>query len=98
MVYLVGFLIDVKGLLLPFAVDAVVLAPVVVVVVLTSRWWDPSARPLAPARRRAFLALAGLALLIQVVGVVAESGEAGDLANNAPGLLLLVVLFLNCLG
>ena len=38
------------------------------------------------------------ALLVQVIGVVLEAGYAGDLANNAPGLLLLVVLFLNCLG
>jgi hypothetical protein len=98
MVYLVGFLIDVRGFLVPFVVDALVLAPVVVIVVLTSRWWDPAARPLAPARRRVFLGLAGLALLIQIVGVVVESGDAGDLANNAPGLLLLAVLLLNCLG
>ncbi|MCI4320702.1 MAG: hypothetical protein L3K18_03650 [Thermoplasmata archaeon] len=98
MVYLVGFLIDVKGLLLPFAFDAVVLAPVVAIVVLTSRWWDPAARPLGPARRRLFLVLAGLALLLQILGVIAESGASGDLANNAPGLLLLAVLFLNCFG
>lgn len=98
MVYLVGFLLDVRGYWVPFTVDAVALVFVVLILVLTLRWWDPQAGPTPRPHVRVFLALAGLAFLTQVIGVLVELGDPGDLANNAPGLLLLGVLLLNCLS
>ncbi|HKV90118.1 MAG TPA: hypothetical protein VJQ43_02850 [Thermoplasmata archaeon] len=98
MVYLVGFLLDIRAHALPFAVDAVVLALVVAVMVLAYRWWDPRGTPVPRPRIRVFLALGGLALAVQIVGVVLEASDPGDLGNNAPAILLLAVLFLNCLS
>jgi hypothetical protein len=97
MVYLVGLLSDLRAYPVPFASELAVLVVVVVIVALTSRWWDPKFLPLPKPRARVFLALGGLAVLVQVVGVVVQSGYANDLAGNAPALLLVIVLFLNCL-
>jgi len=98
MVYLVGLLYDLRGYAVPFAVDALALVFVVVIVVLTSRWWEVGGRPVPKDRARVFLALAGLGLLVLIVGAVVESANPGDLTLNGPALLLLAVLFLNCLG
>lgn len=98
MVYLVGLVLALRGFVVPFVFGVAVLVVVVLIVLLTSRWWDPLARPLSKQRARTILALAGIAVLIQIVGIVAETGYSNDFTGNAPSLLLVVVLFFNCLS
>jgi hypothetical protein len=98
MVYLVGLVLALRGFVVPFVFGVAVLVVVVVIVLLTSRWWDPLARPLPRSRARTILALAGIAVLIQIVGIAAETGYSNDFTGNAPSLLLVVVLFFNCLS
>ena len=97
-VYLVGILVDIRGYESVLLAEVGVLVVVVVLFLLTLRWWEPTGKATTRTRARTFLALAGLALLVQVAGVVAESGYPNDLANNAAPLLLLAILLFNTLG
>jgi len=95
LVYLVGILVDLRTDNTVIATEAAVLAIIVVLFLLTVRWWEPTGKPTPKRRSRQFVLLAGLALLVQLVGVVAESADPNDLANNSAGLLLLAILFFN---
>lgn len=97
-VYFLGLLFDLRGYPVALAVEAVVLVLVGLVLLLTAIWWSPTGARAAPPRARVFLVLAILALLAQLVGVVVESANPNDLANNAASLLLLFVLLVNTLG
>ncbi|MCI4325953.1 MAG: hypothetical protein L3K00_08810 [Thermoplasmata archaeon] len=97
-VYLVGILVDLRAFETVVVVEFAVLLVITALLLLTLRWWDPSGNPPNRPRARVFLALAGLALLVQVLGVVAESSDPNDLGNNVAGLLLLGILFLNTIG
>jgi hypothetical protein len=97
-VYLVGILVDLRAFETVILVEFAVLVVVTALLLLTLRWWDPTGQSVSRPRARVFMALAGLALLVQVLGVVAESSDPNDLGNNVAGLLLLGILFLNTLG
>jgi hypothetical protein len=98
LVYLVGILVDLRASATVLVSEIAVLVVVAVLFLLTVRWWEPTGKPTTRARSRQFLALAGLALLVQIGGVVAESSDPNDLANNAASILLLAILFFNTLG
>jgi hypothetical protein len=98
LVYLVGILVDIRGYESVLLTEIGVLVVIVVLFLLTLRWWEPTGKATTRPRARTFLALAGLALLVQIAGVVAESGYPNDLANNAAPLLLLAILLFNTLG
>jgi hypothetical protein len=97
-VYFLGLLFDLRGNTEALAVEAIVLVLVGLVFLLTVLWWSPSGARAAPPRARVFLALAVLALLVQGAALILESANTSDAANNAPSLLLLVVLLVNTLG
>jgi hypothetical protein len=98
LVYLVGIIVDLRASETVLVAEIAVLVVVAALFLLTVLWWEPTGKPTTRERSRRFLALAGLALLVQIAGVVAESSDPNDLANNAAGLLLLAILFFNTLG
>jgi hypothetical protein len=98
LVYVVGIIVDQRVFETVVLAEAAVLAVVVAIFLLTLLWWEKSGRATTRPRARVFLGLAGLAILVQVAGVAAESADPNDLANNAAGLLLLAILFFNTLG
>jgi hypothetical protein len=77
------------------ATEVAVLLVVAILFVLTILWWEPTGQPTPKRRSRQFVLLAGLALLVEIAGVVAESADPNDLANNSAVLLLLAILFFN---
>ncbi|HEV8048993.1 MAG TPA: hypothetical protein VGP88_00185 [Thermoplasmata archaeon] len=94
-VFLVGILVDLRANGTVIATEIAVLAVVAILFLLTVSWWEPTGKPTPKRRARQFTLLAGLALLVQIAGVVAESSDPNDLANNSAGLLLLAILFFN---
>lgn len=97
LVYFVGILYDLRGDTAGLAVQFGVTVLVGLLLLLTVVWWSPTGARATPPRARAFLVLALLALVVQVAAVGVESSNPNALANNAAGLLLLVVLVLNTL-
>ena len=95
MVTLAGLIIDLRGRVAEVALEAVVLAFVVMIVLLTSRWWDPTGKPTSRPRVRVFVGLAGLAVLAQLLGLAVDPA---DVSVNLVPLLLVGVLFLNSFG
>jgi hypothetical protein len=98
LVYLVGVIVDQRAFLTVVLAETALLSVVVVLFLLTLLWWEKSGKLTTKPRARVFLALAGLAILVQIGGIAAETSDPNDLANNAAGLLLLAILFFNTLG
>ena len=95
MVTLVGLILDLRSRLAEVGLESVVLALVVAIVVLTSRWWEPTGAPTPRPRVRVIVGLAGLTLLVQLVGLAVDPA---DVSVNLVPLLLVGVLFLNSFG